>query len=262
MNYNFPDKLPISATIITYNEERDIERLLKSLDFIEEIIIVDSYSTDKTVEIAKKYTNKIYFREFDNYSNQRNYTVSFVTQPWILKIDGDECLTDKLKHKLYDIFNNDNPNIRTCYRLRHDLIFMGKKLKFGRSHKYVPHLFNFNDLTYGGAVHERIDFTGVRTIKLNKPRVNHYHFKNITHSIQKANSYSTLRAQDFVNKNKTIRWYHIAIYPAWRFFFHYIFHLGFLDGLPGLFFAKVKTLEVYLRNAKCKEIMDNKSNNR
>jgi glycosyltransferase involved in cell wall biosynthesis len=127
-------KLPISVIILTYNEEKNIEECLKSVyGWVEEIFIVDSYSTDKTLEIARKYTDKIYLHPFENYSKQRNWTLKNlpIKTEWILNLDSDHRVTFELSNELKDIFSKHISNKINGFMISRRTIFMGKWIKYG-----------------------------------------------------------------------------------------------------------------------------------
>src|SRR5690606_537066 len=104
----------ISGLIITYNEEQNIEDLIQNLDFVDELIVVDSYSTDKTLEILSKYPHvKVVQNQFENYTKQRNFTLTFATNPWILFLDADERITPELREEILQTIQN--PKAKDAY---------------------------------------------------------------------------------------------------------------------------------------------------
>lgn len=257
--YNMTNKLPISATIITLNEERDIEKLLKSLHFVDEIILVDSYSTDKTVEIAKKYTDKVYLREFKNFSDQRNFALSKATNKWIMRVDGDEAITPELEEKIRDIVKKDDGSTKKCYMVKWKFRFMNGNLKYSQiGNHYVHFLMNNNDFQYRKAVHESPDIPDWESVKIKGVRLYHDTFKSTERYIEKMNLYSSLRTKDLLKKNPNVTM-GLLFKPTYRFFYHFIMNLGFLDGFPGYMFAKMQALECRLRFIKFREFKENNS---
>ncbi len=116
--------MSIGCAIITYNEEDNIERTLKSVQFCDQIIVVDSYSTDKTVEIAKKYTDSVYFRKFINYGDQKNFALEKLSTDWLLSIDADEVVTERLKNEILKAINE---TIFDSYYIKIQLVFLGSR---------------------------------------------------------------------------------------------------------------------------------------
>ena len=138
-------KIPISVIILTYNEEKNIEDCIKSVsDLAEDIFIVDSYSKDKTLEIAKKYTDKIYQHPFDDYSKQRNWALKNlpIKTEWILNIDADHRVTKELKQELVKIFSSKIEEDTNGFLISRKTIFIGKWVKHG-SHYPVYHAILF-----------------------------------------------------------------------------------------------------------------------
>jgi len=260
MNYKLDEKLPISATIICYNEELNIEETLKSLYFIDEIIIVDSHSTDKTIDIVSKYTSKIFYKKFEDFSSQRDFAVSKVSNKWVMRIDADEVLPEKLIKRLYDIVNKDDCSKKKVYKVARKVNFMGRLIKHSNWRDKPCHfLFNFNDFKYKNKVHETPNIKDVERIVLKNAYFIHNTYKNISSMIRKTDQYSTLKAIRLFEKNTKISRFHFVIKPLHRFMFHYIYNFGFLDGRQGYVIAKMKALEVYWRYLKCWRLQEGES---
>ena len=251
----YPNKLPITATIITYNEENNIEHTLKSLNICNEIILVDSCSSDKTVNIAMKYTNNIYIRKFDNFANQRNFAISKANNDWILRIDADEILTEQLQKKIYDIYNKDDKLNKNCYCVKQRYKFMDKYLKYSHvADRYVKFLYNTKQFKFERPVHEHVDVSDWNVINIPEYYMLHDTFKNLESYKNKLDKYANLRIKQYLKNQKKINYFHIYIKPIWRFIFHYFIHLGILDGKPGFLFASLQSYEVKIRYKKYKKI--------
>ena len=125
-------EIPISVIILTYNEEANIEHALKSVyEWASEIIVVDSYSTDRTLEIARKYTDKIYQHPFENFAQQRNWAVKLpINNDWVFYLDSDEMVTDELKKELELIFSRNIAEDITVFAVRTSFFFLGNRLRF------------------------------------------------------------------------------------------------------------------------------------
>ncbi len=149
----------ISALAITYNEEDHIEEYIQRLSFADEIIIVDSFSTDKTVELAKKYDITLIQRKFDDFSSQKNFAIDQATHDWIVFFDLDEEVPKVLIDEIIATVNSENP--KKAYHVKRDFHFMGKRMKYsGFQTDISVRLFNKNYCRYNGKpVHETNETT-------------------------------------------------------------------------------------------------------
>lgn len=238
----------ITAIIPTLNEEIHIENAIKSVNFADEIIVIDSYSTDKTVKLAEKHNVKIIKREFDDFSSQKNYAISQAKHSWIYILDADERVSKKLKKELLKTL--EDPRDFVGFNIKRNTHFAGKSIKYGGVQSdAVIRLFNRDFCKYNGAlVHEKISFNG--EIGLLKKSIEHYTFRDYNHYINKLNHYSTLKAQQLAKLGKRVNLFHFIIKPTARFVKHYFIKLGFLDGYAGLIFAKTQAYGVLTRYVK------------
>ncbi len=235
----------ISALAITLNEEEHIERYIQDLWFADEIILVDSFSTDKTIERAKKYPNvKVIQRAFDNFSMQKNYAISLAKNDWVVFFDLDEEITKPLADEIVATVKNPKKN---AYFVKRKYHFMGKKIRFsGFQTDYVIRLFNKNYCRYNdNLVHELIITQGP-TAKL-KNASPHYTYKSFDHYTSKLHQYSALQAQMLYNKGKRPNLYHFFFRPFYRFWYQYLIRLGILDGKEGFILAYINAFTVYKR---------------
>lgn len=238
----------ISAIIPTLNEEVHIEDAIQSVSFADEIIVIDSFSTDKTVELAKKYDVKIIKREFDDFSSQKNYAIDAASHPWIYMLDADERVTPKLKEEILAAVKD--PKGHVGFYTRRVWFFLNRKMKYtGFQRDKVIRLFLKEYCIYNGnLVHERIKFNG--NIGFFKGRINHYSFRGYNHQIGKINKAAGFQAKQLFAKNQNITPYHLIIKPLYRFLLHYIFRLGFLDGFPGFVMSNIIAYGVFTRYVK------------
>lgn len=238
----------ITAIIPTLNEEIHIEEAIQSVGFADEIIVIDSYSTDNTVTLAEKDNVKIIKRKFDDFSSQKNFAIEQAKHPWIYILDADERVTAEVEKEILDAVKNPKGNVG--FYVRRSFYFAGKNINYGGCQRdKVVRLFLKKECKYRGVVHEKI----VTTEKLGffKNKIEHYSYKSYDHYISKMNHYGELRAREYFSKGKKINYlYHLILKPSARFFIHYIIRFGFLDGFPGFLFARVQAYGVYLRYAK------------
>lgn len=235
----------ITALAITYNEEENVKRYVDSLSFADEIIFVDSQSTDQTVAIAESMGVKVIQRKFDDFSNQRNYAIQQAKNDWIIFFDLDEIMTDELEAEIKKKIANESDKV--AYFVKRNFFFLGKHIKYGgwQNDKAIR-LFNKRHCTYNGnLVHEVIQTHGAAG-KL-KSSVNHYSYKNFDNYNDKLNLYSKLQAENLYHKKVRPNLYHFFIRPFYRFLWQYLFRLGLLDGKEGFILAYVHSFSVFKR---------------
>lgn len=243
----------ISACIITFNEEKRLPRCLHSLSFVDEIIILDSYSRDGTVQIAKKYGAKIYQRNFTGYVDQKNHAIQLASFEWILVIDADEVVTDNLKNEIIEIIKNRKV-VNYAYKIPRITYYLGKWIKHsGWYPDYTSRLFQNGTSEFkGGKVHERLCVNG-KTGKL-KNRLEHYSYQNISQHLLRIEEYSTLIAMDkHENGEKaSVPW--AVAKSITKFVITYFLKFGFLDGSAGLVISVMAGYYNFLKYAKLWEL--------
>jgi glycosyltransferase involved in cell wall biosynthesis len=235
--------MQLSVIIPTFNEENYLEDALQSVGFADEIIVIDSFSTDKTLEIAQKYNCKIIQRTFDNFSAQKNEAIKLAQGSWILFLDADERITTKLAFEIQKTL--ENPQY-SGYKLRFPHFYMNRFLY----HKVdtVVRLVKNKNVYFTGDVHEKLHCEG--TISTLKNFVIHYTYKGLYNFLQKKDSYAWFQAKMSLQKNKKITFLHLIFKPMYRFFSAYVLKRGFLDGIPGLAVASINAYGVFSRYAK------------
>lgn len=241
-------KEKVSIIIITYNEEKNIACCLESVAWADEIIIIDSFSKDKTLKITKRYTDKIFQREWPGYSIQRNFGLAQATSEWIIFIDADErissLLADEIKKGLRNGFEFDG------YYLLRQSFYVGKMIKHGEwSPDWKLRLVKKEKAQWAGPrVHEQLLLNG-RAAYLEGP-IYHFTYRNIGQRLKKVNLYSSLFAQDATERGERVSLRELAWSPLERFRDGYWRKKGFKDGWPGLVIAALQSLEVFLRYLK------------
>lgn len=242
---NFKSK--ITALAITFNEEDNVQRFVESLHFVDEIIFVDSQSTDKTVEIAEKLGVKVIQRKFDDFSSQRNFAISQAKNDWVVFFDLDEIIAPELETEIKETVKNSASRNEVAFFIKRNFFFMGKKIRYGGwQNDKVIRLFHKNYCEYNGnLVHEIIKANG-KTGSF-KNALNHYSYKNFDNYNDKLNLYSKLQAENLYHKKAKPNLYHFFIRPMYRFFWQYFFRLGLLDGKEGFILAYVHSFSVFKR---------------
>jgi glycosyltransferase involved in cell wall biosynthesis len=237
----------ITAIIPTLNEETHIEEAIKSVSFADEIIIIDSFSTDNTVILAEKYNVKIIKRKFDDFSSQKNFAIEQAKHPWIYILDADERVTPEVELEILEAVKK--PNGFVGFYVKRSFYFAGKKINYsGWQRDKVVRLFLKTQCKYQGVVHETIKTTG--KLGFFKNKIDHFGYKNYNHFISKIHQYGDLKAKELHAKGKTVNAYHILIKPPFRIFSHFILRKGFLDGYAGLVLSTTQAYAVLTRYIK------------
>ncbi|EOQ89696.1 glycosyltransferase, group 2 family protein [Leptospira yanagawae serovar Saopaulo str. Sao Paulo = ATCC 700523] len=243
--------IPLSCAIITLNEADNLSRTLNAISFIDDIIIIDSGSTDDTVAIAKSFGAKVFHRTFQNYADQKNFAISKTKNNWVLAIDADEVVSPKLKEEILSLFTNHNlePKGFLVPRLT---FYLGKWIRFGGYYpNYQIRLFQKSEGEFsGGLVHERVRLNG-KPYKLKNPLF-HYSYKNISDHLKFIDRYSSLFAEEEFRKGKQSSVLWAFVKGCFKGFYMYWIRLGILDGkqgfvlaLLGFYYNFLKYLKLY-----------------
>ena len=239
----------ISACIISYNEENKIEDCLKSLEgIVDEIIVVDSLSTDKTKEIVKKYTDKIYDQKFLGHVEQKNLAVEKAKFDWILSLDCDERLTEELKKSILKI--KDNIETADAYRMARKTFYVYRWL----NHCWYPdtktRLFNKASARWAGInPHDHVEVKGTNIKTLNGDLL-HYSFNSISEHIQTLDLFTEIGADEIIRRNKKVSIISPWTHGLWTFLKLYFIKRGFMDGYAGLVVAVLSGMHAFVKYNK------------
>lgn len=238
--------LSITAVIPCNNEEENIEAALKSVQWADKILVVDSFSDDDTVKLAKKYTDWVVQRKYSSPADQKNWAIEQVKTEWVLLLDADERVTEALKNEIQQLLKN-SPTA-DAYWIRRKNYFMGRRIRFsGWRNDKVVRLIRQSTCRYNDKqVHEEIKLEGIKVGMLQQPML-HFTFKNEEHFFKKQERYARWSAQDYDAKTPKVTWWHLYAKPFVRFIKHYILQLGILDGRQGFIISKYMAWGVYLR---------------
>lgn len=245
--------MKISAVVITYNEEANIEAALRSLEgIVSEIIVVDSHSTDLTVKIARRFTPKVFLRKWTNYSDQKNYADGLAEHPWILSLDADERLSPELGEEIRAMAT-DEP---ACagFSMPRRVFYLGRWIKHsGWYPDRKVRLFRRDRARWEGAyVHEDLAVNG--EIRRLRGDILHFTYRNIADHLARINAFSDLGAQKLYAQRKKCRLGHLLLVPPGRFVKSYFLRRGCLDGFAGLVIAVLNSYSIFVRYAKLREI--------
>lgn len=244
----------LSVAVITFNEENHIRRTLESVKWADEIVIVDSGSTDRTVEISREYTDKIIQHDWLGFAAQKNLAIDKTTGDWVLSLDADEPVEPSLATEIRTIISS--PDVHAGYFIPRKTFFLGKQIRHGGWYPdYNLRLFQkgkgrFEDR----AVHESVKVRG--TTGKTKHAILHYAYTDLASYLSSIDKYSTLAVQvmagNGISKFKT-GWVNILLRPLFTFLYKYIFRLGFMDGKHGLILNLFHSWYVFAKYAKAWE---------
>jgi len=236
----------ISVIVITKDEEKNISDCLKSVEWADEIIVVDSESSDETIKLAKKFTEKVFIRKWEGYVPQKKYALGLANNEWILSLDADERITEELKN---EILNLSFDNI-SGFRIRRKNFLLKKEItSCGWEKDYQLRLMKKDKASFSDRlVHEKFIVEGeVKT--LSNPML-HFTFSSFTDYLNKINYYTSLKAQELFKKKKWIGGWTIFSHSVSAFFAFFIIRKGFKDGVYGLiisFLHSVSTMMNYIK---------------
>jgi len=248
--------LPLSVAIVAYNEENNLHRCLSSCsDLASEIILVDAYSTDRTVEVAESFGVKVTKQRWLGHRDQKNVALRLCTQPWVLALDCDEAVSPELRQAILAFFAGPDFGRYQGAEMARKVYFMGRWITHG---DWYPdrkiRLFLRERAYWGGSPeHDRIILKGV--CKRLHGDLFHYSFRDSDHLINKMMHYSDVFLLRQKEQNKSWSLISNLARPAWRFARAYILRFGFLDGFPGLWIAVATSFSAFVRYSRLYENM-------
>jgi glycosyltransferase involved in cell wall biosynthesis len=245
---------PISATVITFNEERNIRETLQSLSWVDEIVVVDSGSSDSTLEICRGFTDRIFHRGWTGYVDQKNFAVQKACHDWIFSLDADERPSPELRAEIQELARQGFRN--TGYRIPRVAFFMGRWIRHGDWYPdYQLRLFDRRHGRWeGGRVHE--------SVKMKKPpdflrgEIRHYTYRSFSDYLKRLDSYSSLAALDYRQRGKSATPFSLLAHPLAVLFKTYVLKRGFLDGTAGFVVAVMGAVSVFFKYAKLYELQN------
>jgi len=241
----------ISVVVITFNEEKNIERCLQSVKHIaDEIIVVDSLSTDRTILIAENYGAKVIPQVFLGHVEQKNFAASMAANDWVLSLDADEALSPELEKNILLIKEMPQADNLDAYRMCRLTNYCGKWIKHsGWYPDKKIRLFNRTKGCWKGEnPHDRWElYENPKNIKDLHGDILHYSFYSMLDHIRKIEKYSDIAARARVEKGKNYSILEIIVVPAWVLFMNYIIRLGFLDGYYGLIVCKLQAYDTWIK---------------
>ena len=237
----------LTAIIPAGNEIHNIEAVIESVAFADEILVVDSFSTDGTFEKAEELATKVIRRDYHYSASQKNWAIPQASNEWILLVDADERVTPQLKEEILNTLKNPDHIAYWIGRKNH---FMGEPVNYsGWRNDSVIRLFKRDYCKYEDKnVHAEIIANG--SVGRLKNKLYHNTYVTFDKYIEKMNRYATWQAKDYDKKTGSLTPYHFIIKPFWGFFKHYIIQSGFRDGVVGLTIAYIQGYVVFMRYVK------------
>lgn len=239
----------LSVIIPTGNEAHNIKDVIASVDFADEILVVDSFSTDGTYEIALGLDVKVVRRDYEYSASQKNWAIPQAKHEWVLLVDADERVTPDLQREIIEILKNPEPDV-VAYWIGRNNHFMGERVHYsGWRNDKVIRLFKRDYCIYEDKhVHSEIIANG--TVSSLHHKLYHNTYTTFDNYIEKINRYANWQAEDYDKKTGKLTAYHFVIKPFYGFFKHYILQSGFRDGVVGLTIGYIQSYTVFMRYVK------------
>ena len=243
----------VSAIVVCFNEEERIGDCLESLRWCDEIVVVDSFSTDRTPEICRGYTDRFIQREWAGYRDQKAFAHSQATKDWVFLVDSDERVTAELRNEVEDALVQDNGRY-AGYAVPRLVHYLDRWWRRGGWYPdYDVRLFRRERATWGGSEpHEKILVYGA-VRRLRNP-LHHYSYRNIEDHLQRINRFTSISSRESKKQGGRWRLSDALLRPAARFFRSYVLKRGFMEGFAGFYVAVTAAVYVFLKYAKLWEL--------
>ncbi len=248
---NAAPRAPLSAVLITRNAAAVLEPCLASLAFADEIVVVDSGSSDGTAEIATRHGVRVVQREWLGFGRQKQFAVEQAKHDWVLCLDADETVSPRLAASIQAALARP---VSPVYRMPRRNRFLGRWLSHGEGYPdWSPRLFNrMNARWSDDLVHEKVLYAV--TPGTLQGDLMHDSLDDLAAYLDRQNRYTTLAARQAYELGRSASLFHLLLSPVVRFFKFYVFRLGFLDGMPGLLHISIGCINSYLKYAKLIEL--------
>jgi glycosyltransferase involved in cell wall biosynthesis len=244
--------MKVSLAIISLNEEANILNCIQSASWVDEIVVLDSGSTDKTRELAESVGAKVFTEEWRGFGLQKRRAVELCSNDWILSLDADEALSKPLSEYLQSIFEKTSL-VSFAYEFSRVSFYLGRKITHGGWYPdWQLRFFNRKKANWSdSSIHERVQASEVQRVQLD---IYHFPFKNIFSQIHTNNRYSSLQADELRANGKSFRRFKLFTKPVSKFLETYLWKRGFLDGLAGFVISVGAAYSVFLKWSKLWEI--------
>ncbi len=247
----------LSAVVTCFNNQETIEKCINSLDFVDEIIVLDSYSTDKTMAILGSLDCVVHQQKFKGFSQQKQDAIDLTSHDWVLLLDSDEYLTHVAKELIMK-WKAQAPSYEAYSLPRREWVFWQWSHKFVHMNQFVRLFDKSKAKVSKDIVHESIKSTG--KVSSLAAIINHYGETSVNIKLDKINKYSQLAAEQKYQQGKRVLPIKLVLYPVWYFFRQYIIRRQIFNGWAGFINAKLNTQYAFLKYAKLYELQQNKKN--
>jgi glycosyltransferase involved in cell wall biosynthesis len=254
--------IDLSVVIITFNEEENLDRCLKSLPPGSEVIVLDSGSSDGTEAITRSFGASFHTRKFDHYAAQKNAAIDLATRRWVFSIDADEVMDSVARDSVLRLVTCTADARFSAYRMKRQLVFLGQVMRFGKTCDYPVRLFQREGSKFIEPIHERLDIPDSRIGPTLPGLLEHHSYGNVADYFAKFNLYtSKIATNHFEKKVPPLNGVIHCLRPFSEFISRYIFLFGFLDGRAGFSYALFSSLYAYVKYEKLWEMyhMETKS---
>lgn len=243
----------VSACVTTLNEERNIRRCLRSLAWCDEIIVVDSFSTDRTVEVSREFTDRVYTHEWLGYIGQKNLIRRMANHPWLLFVDADEEVSPELRAEILDELEGHAGDY-VGYQFPRMVNYIGRWIRHGEWYPDVKLRLFLKDRGRSGGQepHDQVFVNG--PVKTLKNHLWHYTYDDLHDHLETMNRFSSITAQEKMRAGSKFRWLDLFFRPPFRFFKAFILRGGFLDSWRGFLIALISAFGVAMKYAKLWEL--------
>ncbi|MFQ5682110.1 MAG: glycosyltransferase family 2 protein [Candidatus Binatia bacterium] len=243
----------ISAIIVCFNEEHNIRDCLESVKWCDEIVVVDSFSTDRTVQICRQYTDRVIQRPWAGYRDQKAFAHSQATSEWVFLVDADEQVSPELRKEIQDALSRFRTRF-AAFSVPRLVYYLGRWWwRGGWYPDYDVRVFRRDRATWAGTdPHEKIMING-KVLRLKKS-LYHYSYSDIRDHLNRINHFTSVSSRELRGQGRRWAWVDNLCRPAFRFFYFYVWKRGFVEGFAGLFVAATAAIYVFVRYAKLREL--------
>ena len=252
--------MSLSVGILTFNSERRIKEVLESVkDIADQVVVLDSGSEDRTLDIVKEFGVEVHFRPFDNFVNQKNYLLSLCRGKWVLFLDDDEVVSEELSRSIKEAVSKSSEF--SGYRMNRITNYLGRWIRHAWNPDYQLRLARRERCRWvGDSVHERLEVNG--KVGMLRGELLHYSYTSVSQHLKKIDLYSTLYAEGAFKRGKRFSLFKLLTSPAGSFLRRYVLKRGFLDGFEGFVLSVMASYYSFLKYLKLWEIERGESSRR
>ncbi len=251
----------ISAMVITFNEERFLRDCLVSLDWVNEIVVIDAESQDGTVAIAKEFTDRVFIRPWTGFPEQRNFGIEQASYQWVLVLDADERVTPESKEEITTWLLDPEAEKYAAFLVPRRNFFFGKWIRFGGAYPDPQYrIFQKEKIRYDANTLDTPHIDG--PTKLLVQPFDHVTGETVKDRIRKINRETNFKARMLLTQKERISWSDLFFRPIINFLNFFLFKQGFRDGIEGFIYSGLASFHTFLRYAKCLEIMEQSPKNK